>query len=317
LQRVKRCIRRLAMIVGDPGLRSSVIWVTGRVAVVALGLIALGGCAARGRPAVETVCAALDRQIKGCGDSLQLRYSIHEDRADRPPFDEVRYVRTPQVIFIEFRRFDEESHKELRATRYLRDRVTEQAKGSEFVFEEPCTFVHDQPSPITASSVMETAMLCLTDEKVPLYEGVRQGTINEKPELIDGHKCWRIDILGEKLVGESLRPAFRNCEFTVWVDPDIGFCPRRLDRFYRSSKEADDQHLASVKFEAYREVAEGIWFPTQQTVNWSPTGPRTVSVLHEVEVGKPVLPADISTEFQQRPGPGDVDLMEYRDLPTP
>jgi hypothetical protein len=299
------------MILFRSGPRRSTAWVTGLVIAVAAMLPASGGCAARGRPTAEMVSLALHKQIDGCGESLQIQYSIHEDRADKPPFEKVRYVRTPQVIFIEFRRFDEQSHNETRVTRYLGDRVSKQGKMSEFHFDESHVFVHGQPSPITANSVMETAMICLTDETVPLYEGVRHGTVNKKPEMIDGHKCWRIDIRAETLVGESLRTAFRNCEFTVWVDPELGFCPRRLERVDHHVRGPDDEQSVSIRCEGYREAAKGIWFPTQQvaetTVTWNPAVSRTVSVLRDIQVGKPVPAKDIAIEFPEGLRPGDLD----------
>ena len=192
--------------------------------------------------------------------------------------------------------FDQRGDKNDHVTRYFRDRVTKEEKNITIQVPDGIVLSGEigagaAQTTITSLTTMETALLCLLDPDALLYECVRYGTISEKPELIDGHRCWRVDIPAEKFLGKG----FHTLTFVVWLDPDIGFCPRRLDR--RSVRSAGDHDVASIRLQGYREVAKGVWFPTEQVIETTSNKGKVVSTLRDIQVGKPIAPNDRAIEF--------------------
>jgi len=81
--------------------------------------------------------------------------------------------------------------------------------------------------------------------------------VSEKTEPVDGHECWRVEASASGTDGSIVR----RCQF--WLDPAIGFNPRRIRMDEKWP--ADDDFTILVDMEDYVEVSKGIWFPRKQT----------------------------------------------------
>lgn len=90
----------------------------------------------------------------------------------------------------------------------------------------------------------------------PVYEWIPSGNVRSEKEGIDGHLCWRIDIE---------QPVEGMAQYSVWADPDIGFCPRRI----MMTSVDDDRGPTIVSFLDYRELSPGVWFPMKQVNEYS------------------------------------------------
>lgn len=100
----------------------------------------------------------------------------------------------------------------------------------------------------------------------PLADAVEQGSVATKMEKIDGSPCWRVDVTGK----------ISSLKVTVWLDPKIGCCPRRVDVI------APDSRSLSYFFRHYKQLKKGIWFPMKAVMRYAilpgqATGPATVT----------------------------------------
>ena len=79
-----------------------------------------------------------------------------------------------------------------------------------------------------------------------LYSVVEEGTMIGK-RTIDGHDCW----------GVSYTAVLGSIDYVIWVDPEIGFCPRRIDLVSKGMV----RHSETMR--EYEEIAKGVWFPME------------------------------------------------------
>jgi hypothetical protein len=79
-----------------------------------------------------------------------------------------------------------------------------------------------------------------------LVDVIGNGTVADAMEKVDDHDCWRVDI--RKDTGKMVM------KFTAWLDPEIGFCPRRIDSSW-------EDHLQTCLMTDYRDIGSGVWFP--------------------------------------------------------
>ena len=49
--------------------------------------------------------------------------------------------------------------------------------------------------------------------------------------------------------------------YVVWVDPDIGFCPRRIEAHW-----PDDTAIITASLSSYVDIGGNVWFP--KSVKW-------------------------------------------------
>ena len=96
-----------------------------------------------------------------------------------------------------------------------------------------------------------------TEGPRPLYEWIPSGQVVSEKEDVDGHLCWRVDIN---------QPVEGMTQYSVWADPEIDFCPRRITM---TSADAN-QGQTIISFRDYKELSPGVWFPMKQ-VNEYPT----------------------------------------------
>lgn len=79
-----------------------------------------------------------------------------------------------------------------------------------------------------------------------LLDNIKKGLLSSNKVLVDGVYCWKITIPSKR---EDI------IDFVVLLDPLIGFCPRVIEENYNTHEKA------YVKFEDYKELKSGVWFP--------------------------------------------------------
>ena len=89
-----------------------------------------------------------------------------------------------------------------------------------------------------------------------LYGWIKYGKVVPTQETINGHACWKVDITD---TGGSAAD-----HLEVWLDPDLGLCPRRLKMHGRGATAAE--FTRTVDWDDYVEIANGFWFPRSQNV---------------------------------------------------
>lgn len=89
-----------------------------------------------------------------------------------------------------------------------------------------------------------------------LYGWIKYGKVSETTELIDGHECWKVDITD---TGDCITN-----HWEIWLDPSVGFCPRRIKGSGTTVSTGDFTNVIDSK--NFQEIAEGIWFPTEQVL---------------------------------------------------
>ena len=88
-----------------------------------------------------------------------------------------------------------------------------------------------------------------------LYGWIGYGNISDQMEKIDGIDCWKIDITN---TGDSIAKHIK-----VWLDPVIGFNPRRM---VMSGSDKNGSWTITIESTDYKQISDGIWFPQKQTV---------------------------------------------------
>jgi len=206
-----------------------------------LAILATSGYASS-TPTPEFVSAALINQEQ-VRPILDITYTYGRPGSPEPAT--FRYVRTPGLLYAQQKSpgfqitasFDR-TKREFRALQ-VAGKTGDIAAGE----------ISDQPGqPLCTQSIMETTLYNLYDG--PLYQVVAVGSIADQLEEIDGRECWRVESPSEK--------AGRIDKYVIWVDPAIGFCPRRLEI---RSKQRDS--LQVTRFTDYTSSSKDFWFPSK------------------------------------------------------
>jgi hypothetical protein len=231
-------------------------------------------------PSAESVAAAMENQEKP-GMSLQVRYSWKSSSAVTKPgvrakmVTDCYYVRTPEAIFLKERVIRDSGLSPVTTPgrfsgSYTATKSYDRATGE---YRELTKFDGSPPQGVTDSikthlNMVSRLMVRMnlsyhgTSEDLEqmtrvesvvdyifgasLYEIVRDGIVLEKKK-IDGHNCWAV-------VHDTI-PDVQRC--VIWVDPDIGFCPRRIDLIMNK------QLRRSQTMRDYRQIGNGVWFPRE------------------------------------------------------
>jgi hypothetical protein len=143
---------------------------------------------------------------------------------------------------------------------------------------------------LTRQDMMETVMYPISGTNLVDLVKTR-GRITDTKVEIDNHICWLIIADAEE------DPRYE--EYKIYLDPDIGLCPRRIERVKKDGKST------ILYSKEYQEIAEGVWFPRiMEHVNYEDDIRVEMRVV-KAEV-KPVTEKDISVEFE--PGMTVLDL---------
>jgi len=254
------------------------------------GLIAAVSLAAAAKPDADFIAAALRQQEANCGSSLQINYTVGRIGTNVPndcgyPC-EVRYIRTPGFLFEEVKqgltavsqgtwntrgRYDRVSGEERRldvsATNGAKRGTIHTRDGSFGLGRRP------SPDPIAFPLWPVGTLLNL----------IKEGVVADVQEEIDGHPCWRVDI-PEKSIKWGNR--MTTVKWSVWVDSEIGFCPRRVARYSdRLTPDVDD-------FLDYRHLGNQVYFPMRRLVKQNESGTEGM----ECKVQEAVCGLDVPEE---------------------
>lgn len=137
-----------------------------------------------------------------------------------------------------------------------------------------CVFA-GKPGPLLIGSVMPDPII-RSIESQPLVEALKRGEVTDFQETVDGYACWRVLIPSREVSYDR---------FVVWVDPSIGFLPRRIEFAH------DKRRSSFQSFTEYKQLRAGVWFPMRMS-RWDAGGQETnVSTVTQVHSGD-ALPKD-------------------------
>ena len=239
-------------------------------------------------PTPGFIAAALEDQAYAYGGSLDVSFSYSPDTASavqRPS----RYIKTPDIVYAE------RVHENGRLTRDSYNRLTAEYHA-----------LAVWPSGKAEGAVGSLAQGLLTDQSIPdpvhypLWEDsllslIARGTVSPRPESVGGSMCWRVSLPS---LGESL---------TVWVDPTIGFCPRRIEAKWRDVPTAQ-----SIEFRSYQEISPGVWYPMElrsRLINRRGEEIEVASRVTSVKIGQVFSPSDLIVTFPSGTTVADNDTM--------
>lgn len=247
--------------------------VVGAVAYVAL----IAGAETPSVPTAEFIAASLQDQEVACGKSLEVNYEYREERDAQPC--NVRYVRTPDISFIEF---SLPGGNLVTKASYDRGRREFQQYTSTAGGTKTGAIKNQIDAPLSSRLVMDTTRYNINGGTIG--EVIRHGTVFETTEMIDGHACLRVDVA----------PSDDRGACSVWVDPQIGFCPRKVE-IPRENRKSQ-----VIEFSDYKEIANGVWFPG--TIDNRFTIPdkgemHYISRVKETSVDKPFLQEELTVTF--------------------
>ncbi len=239
-------------------------------------------------PSMDSISAALKKQEEACGASLDISYvweGVKRPEAGSPR-SEMRYVRTPQRLFLEEKQGRYASSgtwSVYETTTCVFDRVTTE-------FREICK----SPSgDVIGARMGKTISNRFTSDPIPdvlfkripitpFFEAVRTGKVAREQEVVDGAKCWRIDIPGQAVEWSE--------SWSVWLDPKLGFCPRQI--VTKFSSEGRVKNAFTEVFSHYQQFGRDVWIPMLQVLSNG-----TQIVVKSVAVGKKIASDDLSVTF--------------------
>lgn len=245
----------------------------------------LDGAAAS--PATDFMAAALRNQETACGASLEIRYrhighDVNEGKV--APAVNIHYIRTPDALFVE-QELPSNSPEAPSNPKESFDRKTGEYKLLLPDVNNKSTgmvrgYLHGF---FLNQDFVETTQYHLFEGV--LWELIERGVVGKEQDQIDGHSCWRIEVL-------STRDAID--KYVIWVDPAIGFCPRRVEVYWKTVAPQ------VINFKDYKEISTGVWFPMEHTVDLNTAKGRklhVVSIVDKVEVGREIPKSELLVQF--------------------
>lgn len=240
--------------------------------------------------------------------ALQVRYRLSrkiEDLSGKKPVtgqvvQDRYYVRTPQVIFMKekiTRSYDpgvDTTHlftaTSTVTTAY--DRVKrsyrKMMKSDNGLPAEGIVAQHPNPNDMEDLTRVESVVGY--SASADLYWLIKSGTVLQKRENVDGHSCWGIAY-------DTVPDVQRH---VIWVDPDIGFCPRRVDLILQK------QLRIRRTMSDYRDIGCGVWFPREVVFEtFSKTGSLQLKDRVRVDDAE-IAPIDSKTKLGIEFPPGTV-----------
>lgn len=223
---------------------------------------------ANGMPTPEFIAAALRHQEFSCGQSLEVLYEQEITKRDGSiSKSSCRYVRTPEALLRERKREDYAGKESI-------DRANGEWRYLYTVSGRTTGEIRSIPGGQFCDTQCIDPQLYYLGRPGQLANAVKLGEIAETKEQVDGHECWRIEV----------RASDR--KHVIWVDPNIGFCPRRVEGIMTGSGDA----YSSASFHDYKAVGDGVWFPMRQTIEspwkgWPDGKLTTINIVREVNLG--------------------------------
>ncbi|MCX6344100.1 MAG: DUF881 domain-containing protein [Armatimonadetes bacterium] len=278
----------------------------GFIFIATLSVALCGACCAFSNaeePSAASIAEALKAQEVACGKSLVVNYNITFGPADHRFTETNKYIRTADVLVHE--------DNGIWSSKETYNKTTKESKCL-FWFKgkiENGTIKNGIEGTIfSTQSFIETS-------RFALYEGalcdiIRSGKISATKEDVDGFQCWRVDIAPKVKAFEK---------YAVWVDPNIGFCPRLIKIIGKTSPPI------VIAFKDYKQVGAGVWFPKK--LNVDAMSPDNVAVNSEcnvtdIQIDQSVSKDDMRLDFplgtEVQPGYTNAAyIWRGRELKTP
>ena len=281
--------RRITMILGNRIPRLSIAWLAPLLIVAVVGLPTFAGISTQPVPkpalvpTIETIAKALRDQEAARGDSLEVTYTVTYSDEGTDSTTAYHYIWTPEGVL-----FESHYQKAGDGAPY-RSRVSLTQGGARILTIGSDGSVKGRISPWTPGSgsinlaQMETTGAGLVGKT--LYEEIEGGKVAKVQEKIDGHNCWKV---------ERPRKGIRSSRtLRVWLDPDIGYCPRRLEVEYDGGSK-----MGPISFKNYRKLEGGVWFPMEmERVNVVGAGRQVVTKVQSIRVGREIPIEELEVKF--------------------
>lgn len=251
-------------------------------------------------PAAEFLAAGLCKQETSLTNALEVDYTCEWKSSENGvPTDRLvrqfKYVRTPEVLRIE--RFDPGG----RTVTCSYDRVDPQFRSLNTKGSESLGWSGTKLGSLFGNrELLETSRYPLFEG--PLCERIEFGTVREQMEEVDGHDCWCIDVPTEYTTLEK---------YVVWVDPDVGFNPRRIKYVWKH------EQPTVITFKDYAQHGTGFWFPNQQHLEYFWTSKNLaytqVNTVTRISTARSIPKDELIVEFPsgtvlRTPGGGKVTV---------
>lgn len=245
------------------------------------------------KPSVEQIYNALKQQEATCGLSLYVCYTVNPLVPPKNiyPAEDVKYIRTPDVLFKEvtYWRVSESGERNLhRVTKFRWDRKTGE-------FKSLATFAGDDlhmaytlnsqeiPSRFAGDGLIDPVLYRMPIG--PLVDVIKDCDMSGVRDNIDGHQCWNL-IIPNRRIGPDT-----SGDWSFWLDSEIGYCPRRIVQNTNGS-------IFTTNFSDYKAVRDGVYFPMLVETKYNSSGQDGQRiVVQEVKCGESFAPKDLDIEF--------------------
>ncbi len=248
------------------------------------------------QPSIEFIVAALQAQADNCGPSLDVTYSWvslgTQTKGDTRAT--IRYLRTPTNLLLE-----EESERmdstgswvALDSSKSVHDRTTSgnrQVGVSAGSGKSIGRISHGNPNRFTSQPMIDVVYYPLL--AAPLIERIAKGVVTDKQEQIDGHMCWRVDIPQEAIAtnhGTSVG-------WTVWLDSDIGLCPRLIVERYEKDGSVSEE--ITRRFDDYKPLGGNVFLPMKHVIQYADGTGLNLSVI-KASAGTKIEDSEFTVTF--------------------
>lgn len=243
--------------------------------VVALGLSSYVYAGSDSVPSAQFLAAALENQEKSVGASLSaelLTYPLGTVAKGSPWF-ETSYIRVPSAIWMEQNsgvfgsndiadrvtkeRIQESYNRESKTYRSLTTTLPSGEQSARIATEASSGYVSDFPK-------LDPVLFPIG--KKNLREQLTGAGVADKMEEIDGQSCWKVEIAGQSNLISAESGHKVSEKWTVWLDPAIGFSPRRIVREQLDEEGGSGNRTTIHEFSGYREIGGGVWFPSKHVL---------------------------------------------------
>lgn len=245
-------------------------------------------------PTADFLAASLKMQESQSSPALSVRWkqTFFINGVKTTGSQEVWYVRTPKVLFVENKSFRNGVLRRTKKELYERDtnswKAIETQRSDKPVGEFGTGM---QSSLLSSGDMVETvyAPIVGTVAGWTLLDLLKSGKVNISGDkkVINGIPCWLVE--GNKGLGYVK-------DWKVYLDPAIGFCPRLIEKGGLVQK--------TVSFEEYTQIKEGVWFPKVMVItsigtdtNGKPYENKSVFSVTDASAGVALSPEGTSIDF--------------------
>lgn len=195
-------------------------------------------------PSVDFIVAALQNQMESRGEGLEVSYTWAKSGQPGTQLN-IRYVWTPTLKFLSL---NEEAPERCFASVY--DSRKSEYRSFRRTSTSMVGVISSVPEEVLSNQFTIDPIVRPLDDAT-LAEVVARGTVSPTPDSVEGHACWRVE--------SSARTHGTN-RYVIWVDPAIGFAPRKIE-----THGSFDPVPKTRIFSSYRELSTGTWFPMKVT----------------------------------------------------